>query len=391
MAADLPFTGERFVPGVAGEIAHEHWHRYAFARRFVQGRRTLDVACGEGYGSALLAGVASGVVGIDVAADAVAHARATYAARPGVRFEHGSASALPLADGSVDAVVSFETIEHLPREEQPRMLAEVARVLTAGGLLVLSAPNPVEYSSARNYRNPFHLHEPSRDELDAMLASAFPVRRWYRQRRYLGSAVWSEDGAAQGFEAWQGAGADVQPASAPAAMYAIVVAARTADALPGTLPAVSLYSDRDEAELARLDAQAGEVLRLDQLLAQRDKALDAAAGHVRHLEALVAVRERVIVERDSQLAAVNAVREGVEGERDAARRELVAVSAAQAEANAALSSARQMVDALTEDAARLERAIAAQERIISYRQSLRWWIALPWLRIKLWWQRTRGA
>ena len=61
MSADLEFTGERYVPGTAGEIAHEHWHRYAFARRFVAGRRVLDVACGEGYGSALLSEAAASV------------------------------------------------------------------------------------------------------------------------------------------------------------------------------------------------------------------------------------------------------------------------------------------------------------------------------------------
>ncbi len=169
MPSYLEFTGERFVPGIAGEIAHEHWHRYAFARRYVAGKRVLDVACGEGYGSALLAGVASTVTGIDIDAGAVAHARATYAALSNVRFEEGSAASLPLADGSVDAVVSFETIEHLPRADQPRMMEEIARVLAADGVLVMSAPNPVEYSAARNYSNPFHLHEPDRAELAALL------------------------------------------------------------------------------------------------------------------------------------------------------------------------------------------------------------------------------
>ena len=51
MSGELPFTGERFIPGVQGEIWLEHWHRYHFAARWAAGKRVLDVACGEGYGS----------------------------------------------------------------------------------------------------------------------------------------------------------------------------------------------------------------------------------------------------------------------------------------------------------------------------------------------------
>src|SRR5689334_12156293 len=139
MSAPLEFTGERFVPGIAGGIAHEHWHRYAFARRFVPQRRVVDVACGEGYGSALLAASAATVTGIDIDAATVAHAARQYGAA-NVRFAVGSAAALPLPDASADVVVSFETIEHLPAEAQPRMLAEFARVLAPGGIIVLSSP-----------------------------------------------------------------------------------------------------------------------------------------------------------------------------------------------------------------------------------------------------------
>ena len=135
---DFEFTGERFVPGVAGEIAHEHWHRYAFARRFLGGKRVLDVACGEGYGSAWLAAVAQHVVGVDIDPAAIAHARAKYASCGNLRFEQGSATALQLPERSIDVVVSFETIEHLAGEDQPRMLAECARVLRPGGRLTVS-------------------------------------------------------------------------------------------------------------------------------------------------------------------------------------------------------------------------------------------------------------
>ena len=280
MPSELEFTGERFVPGIAGEIAHEHWHRYAFARRYITGKRVLDVACGEGYGSALLAEAARAVTGMDIDAGAVVHATARYAAIANVRFEVGSAAALPLPDASVDAVVSFETIEHLPRAEQPRMLAEMARVLTGDGVLVMSAPNPVEYSTARDYRNPFHQHEPDRAELDALLGSAFPVRRWFRQRRYFGSAVWRE---APGdiVEAWTGDAERVDPASPPAAMYFLVVAARSLAALPAADAALSLFTDRAEAELARIDAQVAEIVRQDGLLRERDAEQVRQTGHVR--------------------------------------------------------------------------------------------------------------
>ncbi|MCC6194320.1 MAG: class I SAM-dependent methyltransferase [Burkholderiales bacterium] len=390
--AALEFTGERFVPGVAGEIAHEHWHRYAFARRFAGGQRVLDVACGEGYGSALLAAVSRSVIGVDIADAAVAHARAAYAGTPNLRFETGSAAALPLPAASVDLAVSFETLEHLPRELQPRMLADIGRVLTDEGVLVLSVPNPAEYSLARGYCNPFHEHEPPRDELAALLATHFPAQRWYRQRRYLGSAIWSED-AAEACEAWVDGNGTVDRAPPPAAMYHVVVAAKRAEVLPPPAPMLSLFSDREESELARLDAQAAELLRLDGLLAERDGALDKSAAHIRHLEELVAYRERLVEERDAQLAAASASVADALGERDTAREECEREAAArtgEAAARAAeAASARQAIGALEAEAQRLERAVTAQERIIAYRQSVRWWLALPWLRCKLLWQRLQ--
>lgn len=379
MSHDLEFTGERFVPSLAGEIAHEHWHRYAFARRWIEGKRVLDVACGEGYGSALLSQLAVHVTGVDIAEDAVAHARASYAARPNLRFERGSATALPLADASVDVAVSFETIEHLAGADQPRMLAEIARVLTADGVLVLSAPNPVEYSQARNYSNPFHLHEPTRDELEALLAPLFPVRHWYAQRRYFGSAIWNERREGT-LEAWSGDSAGVEPAVPPVAMYFVVVAARDRAPQVAGGSGVSLFCDRNDTELRRLDAQGAEVIRLDRLLGERDAALDQQTAHIRHLEDIAAYRERIVVERDAQLTALIQAHEQLTSDRGEVQR-------ARDQAVQDLASARQGVDALRTEGERLERALAAQERIIAYRQSARWWLALPWLRIKLWWRK----
>ena len=74
MAKPLEFTGERFTPECVREIRHEHLHRYVFARALCGGARVLDAACGEGYGSALLAGAAKQVTGVDLDKATVAHA-----------------------------------------------------------------------------------------------------------------------------------------------------------------------------------------------------------------------------------------------------------------------------------------------------------------------------
>lgn len=387
MNSHLDFTGERFLPGTVGEIAHEHWHRYAFARRFVAGRRVLDVACGEGYGSALLAATAGSVVGVDIAHEAVRHASTTYADVAHLHFAVGSAATLPLADASVDVAVSFETIEHLPSADQPKMVAEIARVLAPDGVVVLSAPNPIEYSEARGYRNPFHTHEPPRDELASLLGRFFPACRWFSQRRYFGSAIWSESPppAARDHEAWCSDGAAVVAARPPAPLYFVVVAARDERALPRSWPALSLFSDAAEAELARLDAQAAEVLRLDALLKSRDAALDRATSHIHHLEELVAVRERLVEERDGQLRDVHAALAAAQAQ---AQRDLATLEAARQTAIAAQDDIRDEGSrALAAERERLERALAAQERIIAYRQSARWWLALPWLRMRMLWRK----
>ncbi len=379
MSGTMEFTGERFVPGVEGEIAHEHWHRYAIARRYAAGRRVADVACGEGYGSALLGTVATSVVGVDVDAAAIAHAQNVYRDRASLRFVEGSASALPLPDGCVDVVVSFETLEHLAAQDQPRMIAEFARVLSPGGFLVISSPNRVEYSEARDYVNPFHLRELDRDELARLLAARFPAQRWFRQRRYLGSALWSEEGAGAG-EQLAGDGRCVDVAPIPAAMYFVVVAARTAADLPAPGPALSLFTDRDGSEWRRIDAQAREVLRQDALVKERDAALTRQTGHIQHLERLVAERERLVEARDRQLADAASDALALRQQLDAAASRLRQETADHA----------QRLASLEEERARLEKAIGAQERIIAYRQSARWWLALPFLRIKLLWKRLTG-
>src|SRR5207247_8088143 len=125
-AETLPFTGERYVPSVGGEIALEHLHRYALARSLAAGKDILDIASGEGYGTAMLGAVARSVAGVEIDPATVKHARRRYAGCSNVRFLEGACEAIPLEDASVDLVVSFETIEHHDRHAE--MLQEIKRV-----------------------------------------------------------------------------------------------------------------------------------------------------------------------------------------------------------------------------------------------------------------------
>ena len=134
----LPWTGERYVPQVTGQIQLEHIHRYLLAREYANEKDVLDIACGEGYGSAILAETARSVVGVDIAAEAVRHAATRYR-RDNVQFRLGSCIKIPLDSHSMDLVVSFEALEHL--DEHKAMMAEIKRVLRPSGVLLISSPD----------------------------------------------------------------------------------------------------------------------------------------------------------------------------------------------------------------------------------------------------------
>ncbi len=122
----LAMTGERFIPGMTGIIELEHLHRYALAMTLSKGKRVLDAASGEGYGSNLLASVAESVTGIDISFEAIGHAKQRYSAK-NLEFRQGNCANLPIDDCSIDLVVSFETIEHHDQHEE--MMREFVRVL----------------------------------------------------------------------------------------------------------------------------------------------------------------------------------------------------------------------------------------------------------------------
>jgi len=150
----LPDTGERMIPERTDGVCYlQHVNRYRFAAKYAPGKRTLDIACGEGYGSAaLLRAGATSVIGIDIDEAVVEHARIKY----GIDSRLGDAERIPLPDGTVDLVTSFETIEHVRNPKE--FLRETSRVLSDDGILVISTPNKKHVGHGEE-QNPFHLSE----------------------------------------------------------------------------------------------------------------------------------------------------------------------------------------------------------------------------------------
>jgi glycosyltransferase involved in cell wall biosynthesis/SAM-dependent methyltransferase len=181
----LAFTGERFTSGLGGEIEHEHRHRYLFAAGLCSGKVVVDVASGEGYGSAFLSQFAERVVGVDFSADAVRFATANYKA-DNLSYVQASAACLPLATSAVDVVVSFETIEHF--HDHDAFMSEVRRVLRPGGLLVISSPNKGIYNGGEDH-NHFHVRELTRDQFLDLIGKTFPHVRSYEQKATTGSLL----------------------------------------------------------------------------------------------------------------------------------------------------------------------------------------------------------
>jgi SAM-dependent methyltransferase len=163
----LALTGERTVPGVTEENYWFRRHEVVYRRLAdaCAGCDVLEAGCGEGYGADLIAGVARRVIGLDYDETTVAHVRACY---PRVDVRRGNLASLPLGDGSIDVVVNFQVIEHL--WDQPQFVAECARVLRPGGLLLMSTPNRITFSPGRDTPvNPFHTRELNAAELTELL------------------------------------------------------------------------------------------------------------------------------------------------------------------------------------------------------------------------------
>ena len=188
------FTGERFVPGIQDrKLEIEHYQRYLSVRKLVEGKCVLDAACGEGYGSNILAETAKEVIAVDIDEEVIRRARKLYEKKENLNFIQGNIEKLDLPEHSIDVVVSFETIEHVPEETQKKFLAEIDRVLKKEGILVMSTPNKAIYSDLHHYKNEFHIKEFYHDEFVSFLRKKFQYVQLYNQAFRVFSVIDSCD------------------------------------------------------------------------------------------------------------------------------------------------------------------------------------------------------
>ncbi|HZL48635.1 MAG TPA: class I SAM-dependent methyltransferase [Solirubrobacteraceae bacterium] len=174
----LALTGERTLPDVPEE---NYWFRrhqavYEWIAARVLGERVIDMACGEGYGSDVLAASAASVVGVDANPEAHEHARLRYR-RGNLRFARALVESF---SEEADAVVFLQTIEHL---QDPDAVLEHFRRLVEGtqpggpgrGMVYLSTPNVLTLApdGAERSDNPWHVHEYRVEELERLCRRHF--------------------------------------------------------------------------------------------------------------------------------------------------------------------------------------------------------------------------
>jgi SAM-dependent methyltransferase len=205
----LHLTGERTLPDVPEE---NYWFRrhlavYEWIAQRVGGRRVVDLACGEGYGSAVLGRTAASVVGVDANPDAFEHARLKYTGGR-VSFERDMVETWT---GDVDCVVFLQTIEHV--QDPDAVLARLRDLVGPRGEVYVSTPNVLTLAppGAARSDNPWHVREYRPDELRALCArhygdvellGLFHARRLRLHELAIEKAGWDAVHARLGITRW---------------------------------------------------------------------------------------------------------------------------------------------------------------------------------------------
>lgn len=200
----LPNTGERQVSEVIEGIKPNHRHRYQFAVNKISERFNddkpliLDCACGIGYGTMMLSDIADKAIGLDIASEVIDRANIAYG------NTRNSFSVLDLSDADAwrkkfngvkfDAIVSIETIEHVPDGDNL-----IARFAETTDFLIASVPNETTIPFKRE-QHPFHYRHYTREQFEELLnRHGFYVDVWATQYNKIPGIVYEDAEDGMGF------------------------------------------------------------------------------------------------------------------------------------------------------------------------------------------------
>jgi len=178
----LHTSGERWVKGFLHHTTEkQHQDRYEFVCDYVKDKNVLDIACGSGYGSYLMAtkGGAKTIVGVDLDADALRYAKHRYNHE---KIQHICEDATKFTyDKKFDVIVSFETIEHIPNYTD--FIENLGKLLTDNGTLIISTP--INRRTTTELRNPYHVIEWSFRDFQDLWENQFHIEGIYLQNTAL--------------------------------------------------------------------------------------------------------------------------------------------------------------------------------------------------------------
>lgn len=149
-----------------------HKRTYEFASKLCENKNVLEVGCGEGWGSNLIAGFAKKVTAIDIDNQAISYAKKKFN-RNNLFFRKLNIYNLKKINHKFDIVVSFQVIEHL--KDIDSYLSNIKEKLTKNGILIISTPN----KSSNHVKSPYHFNEYTKKEIIKILQKYFNVHSVY--------------------------------------------------------------------------------------------------------------------------------------------------------------------------------------------------------------------
>ena len=314
----LEWTGERYLPFIdpsisGAEIHYEHLHRYAFASQFVNDKKVLDLACGEGYGSFFLAKNAQCVLGIDIYPKTIQHALKAYP-KDNLEFKEGSILDIPVSGSKIfDVIVCFEALEHL--DDHARLLSEIKRLLKDDGLLIISTPNRKIYSDDPDYHNPFHKKELYFSEFKNVLKNNFSRVHFFGQRTIMGSNIFSLSSkelqsCSEFVIKKENEGFSFKSSDEKIPVYYVALATNVKSYISPVAKSflidasntmISLFSNQVAIRDRQLFEMTNQVTDLTQILGSKDQELLETSNHVFNLNKIIENLTQTLGSKDQEL------------------------------------------------------------------------------------------